>query len=405
MEYTSKKRKNNLTQFMNNVKTEIKKKDSNYFCVSELFDKNILSSGVEGKVYKSLFKHPHYGQMIIVIKTVDLISIKKSKQISAKELSANPKELYKMFKSDKDYNKHSLTELIAQTLTNQLIFQKVCPHFSINYYWEFNSKTKTICSFNEYANAESFNSWAKKSYSNSIWFNALFQIMYGLISLKRYYNMLHTDFHTNNILVHKVKPGGFWKYTLNDVDYYLPNLGFVFLLHDFGFAWIPTKKLVVKWHYRDTLKYLTKAGKEYYDMAMFINSLYNYNLPEYFEWFIDNNFLPEEIDHVFTKEYYKEQWEYIKDNEKISKNIKKQYKQEYLDYPNVTKNYKGNNISLEEKFYLLFHEKDHHDFTQNEFADKYIYTNKIKGKPIEKYSGDKLLNISKIPKNLQKLIL
>lgn len=405
MEYTSKERKNDLIKFMNNINSELKRKDSNYNFIYQLFDSNILSSGIEGKIYKSTFKFPNYGQMIIIIKSVNLLSIKESKIISPKVLKSTSDELYEMFKSKKEYNKNSLIELLAQTMTNQLIFQKICPHFTLNYYWEFDSNSKIMASFNEYANAESFHSWAQKLHSDDIWFNLLFQIIYALISLKRFYNMSHTDFHTDNILVHKVKPGGFWKYSLNGIDYYLPNLGFVFLLHDFGFAWIPNK-LFVNWHYKDTLRYITKIGREFYDLACFINSIKSdYKLPKYFKWFINNNFFPEEIDYTLSKDYYEKMLEYINYDKKLSKKIKQEYKKHFDSYPEIQKNYKGNKMTLEQKFYWLFHEIESHDFSGNPSAENYIYKNKILGKPIERYSSDKYLNYKKLPKNLQKMLL
>lgn len=404
MEYTSKERKNDLVKFMNNVNSELKNKE--YKNISELFDSKLLSSGIEGQVYKSFFKNPNYGQMILVLKTINLLSIKKTKKISLKVLQSTSYQLYEMFKSETEYNTHSLIELIAQTLTNQLIFQKICPHYSLNYYWEYDEKTKIISSYNEYANAESFNSWAKNTHADDIWFNALFQIMYALICIKRYFNMSHTDFHTDNILVHKVKPGGFWVYTLNDVKYYLPNLGFVFLLHDFGFAWIPSK-LTIKWHFRDTLKYITNIGKEFYDLSCFINGIKNYNLPRYFKWFINNNFFPEEIDYVLTKNYYKNELYYINYDKSIPNRLKKEYQLQYDNYPNINKSYKGNKMTLEQKFYWLFHEKDSHDFTRNKSSEQFIYKTKLtnSGKIIERYSADKYIKESKLPSNLKKLII
>lgn len=405
MEYTSKERKNDLVKFMNNVNSELRKKDKVYNNLSQLFDSKLLSSGIEGKVYKSTFKYPNYGQMILVVKTLELLSIKKSKKIPSKIFKLSTDELYDLFKSETDYNQNSLIELIAQSLTNQLIFQKICPHYSLNYYWDYDSKKKIISSYNEYANAESFHSWAQRKYTDDIWFNALFQIIYALVSLKRYYNMSHTDFHTDNILVHKVKPGGFWVYTLNDVKYYLPNLGFVFLLHDFGFAWIP-QKLVVNWHNKDTLKYITNIGKEFYDLACFIDSLKrDYKLPKYFEWFINNNFFSEEIDYVLSKNYYRDFWNYIKDNDSISTKLKNEFKKQYVNYPSINKSYKGNKMTLEKKFNWLFNDKNSHDFSRFSNANQFIYTNKINGKPIDRYSSDKYLNKKKLPKNLQKLAI
>lgn len=51
--------------------------------------------------------------------------------------------------------------------------------------------------------------------------------------------MRHNDLHAGNVLVHKIKPGGYFLYKINNKNYYVPNLGYVFLLWDFGMISIP----------------------------------------------------------------------------------------------------------------------------------------------------------------------
>lgn len=71
--------------------------------------------------------------------------------------------------------------------------------------------------------------------------NCVFQTVVGLLALEKYYNMTHNDLHYGNILVHEVQRGGFWHYKINGIDYYVPNLGYVFILWDLGMADIPGK--------------------------------------------------------------------------------------------------------------------------------------------------------------------
>jgi hypothetical protein len=59
-----------------------------------------------------------------------------------------------------------------------------------------------------------------------------------------------------NVLFFKVKPGGFWKYTINGQDYYVPNCGYLFIVYDFGFAYIPNKMETTLW-YEDKKYYNT----------------------------------------------------------------------------------------------------------------------------------------------------
>ena len=71
--------------------------------------------------------------------------------------------------------------------------------------------------------------------------NCVFQICAGLYALEKFYDMTHNDLHYGNILVHEITPGGFWHYKIDGHNYYVPNLGYVFLLWDMGMAHIPGK--------------------------------------------------------------------------------------------------------------------------------------------------------------------
>ena len=201
-----------------------------------------------------------YFDDLLVIKQIDLYKLKKTKTVKSILFDAKPEDIYQLFTKIRVFNYPSLTEIVANTLTNQLILQNICPHYVLNYNWIYDNNKISL--YNEYATFGDFHKWCKQKHSYEIWMNALFQITVGLYTIKKYFNMHHTDFHTGNILVHKVKPGGFWIYEINNTKYYLPNLGFIFLLSDFGFAWIPNK-LFVEWHYKDKLSYLTKNGIEF----------------------------------------------------------------------------------------------------------------------------------------------
>lgn len=65
--------------------------------------------------------------------------------------------------------------------------------------------------------------------------NALFQIMAGLAALQSPgLQIHHADVKIVNILFYEVRKGGYWRYDIGDQTYYLPNLGFVFILADYG---------------------------------------------------------------------------------------------------------------------------------------------------------------------------
>lgn len=379
MDFTTKKRKNNLVSFMTTFTKQYMAQSpgSSYITTDrmELFDSQYISKGIEGFVTLSNFKasEPQDFNQSFVIKHVNLLNIKATKDISKLELDAEPKVLYNLFLSDNAFNKPSLTEIITHTLTNQMILQNICPNFSFNYYWDY--ENKTIALYNEYVNDGDFENWAKKPHTPEEWKNALFQITVALAALKRYFGMLHTDFHTQNILVQKVTPGGYWTYIIDGFKYHLPNLGYVFLIHDFGFSWIP-KKLYIKWHERDTLRYITRTGLHFYDISTLLKTLLSgrhYKLPKEFKAFLKSSFYKEEILYNLSYKYY-QKWSVPKSEK----------------YKSITTDYKGLNTTLSQKIHALF-------YTEL----KHLNSHDIK---LETYSLDKPFNKNKLPLSFKQLV-
>lgn len=371
-----------------------------YKNISDIFKRSELSSGAEGTVYKAQFKRSKRNEYFI-IKTINLKKIKHDKGITRSEINVTPDKIYTLFYSNKSFNKPSLTEIISATLTNQLVFQNICPNFVINYYWDYSNNIVNL--YNEYINLSDFHTWSKQKHSNEIWFNALFQIMYALTALKRHFNMLHTDLHMGNVLVQKIKPGGYWIYKLDGVDYYVPNLGYIFLISDFGFAWIP-KQLIIPWYYKDRLKYITKNGLNFYDLSIFIDSIkQSKGIPKYFLSELNKLFNPKEL-LVYPTIYYKDK--YNKYKWRKSKNsIKKQFKELYDKYPkDITKSYHGLKNTIADKIYDIFYIGNYTKTKSLDILDitySYVIEDSYL---IETYSLDQPLDKTKLPENFQKLI-
>jgi len=64
--------------------------------------------------------------------------------------------------------------------------------------------------------------------------NALFQILCAVYTLQAKLTACHRDISEKNVVYYRVPSGGSWKYTILGEDYYLPNIGFLFILIDFG---------------------------------------------------------------------------------------------------------------------------------------------------------------------------
>ena len=97
-----------------------------------------------------------------------------------------------------------------------------------------NNKSSILITLNEIADNDAHN-FVKTYYNNDkiIW-NALVQIMLSIMFFHKYINAHHRDTHYGNFLYHKVKPGGYFHYNIYGQDFYLENIGFLWVIWDFG---------------------------------------------------------------------------------------------------------------------------------------------------------------------------
>lgn len=205
-----------------------------------------LGSGVQGEVNlvkpkNKKSKLPKY----IAVKSVK-ISKKSFENISDKPYSEDARK------------REEFIEFIAMILTRELVLQKICPNFVLNYYVETKKKDikHYITYYNEYIEGKTFDKWCLERHDKYLWFNALFQILIGLYSMHYHFDMVHNDFHGDNILYRKIKPGGYWLYKIEGRKYYVPNLGYQFYISDFGYAWI-TGKMFPYWFVQEKNKSYT----------------------------------------------------------------------------------------------------------------------------------------------------
>jgi hypothetical protein len=95
-------------------------------------------------------------------------------------------------------------------------------------------KTPIVILLNELANGDLKN-FVHEYYDNyELLANAFVQVQLAILSFNLYASSLHFDTHWGNFLFHKIKSGGYFHYKINDVDYYLKNLGFLWVIWDFG---------------------------------------------------------------------------------------------------------------------------------------------------------------------------
>ena len=95
--------------------------------------------------------------------------------------------------------------------------------------------------------------------------NAFVQIYLSLMFFYQETKHFHDDSHWGNFLYHKVKSGGYFHYKIFGKDYYLENLGFLWVIWDYGKAIECKKKSIEELVYVDN------------DFQYIINAFFNIN--------------------------------------------------------------------------------------------------------------------------------
>ena len=104
----------------------------------------------------------------------------------------------------------------------------------INYPELINNNTSLYFQINELANGDFINYRIKYNNNNIYLSNAIVQIYLSLMFFHKYINAFHNDAHAGNFLYHKIKPGGYFHYNIYGKDYYLENIGYLWVIWDFG---------------------------------------------------------------------------------------------------------------------------------------------------------------------------
>jgi hypothetical protein len=328
----------------------------------------VLGKGLQGKVIKCFPKLESIKDEALVIKRSNMDEedyVYINKPFSRKALK-----------------EPSYIEIASLYLVNELIIQKICPNFIMNFHSEilntckepkFSSKKYCTIQYNELLNYGTFEEWAKKHHNVNLWRNAIFQILAALYAMKKHYNLIHNDFHGRNVLVHKVTPGGYWIYKMNNINYYVPNLGFVFLISDFGFSWIPGKM---------------------YPESYIINTL-GKNVPKH---------------QRLTRDLFIFKKTTIEPLVKVAKGLPEHFKTVFLTVlDTLIDNSKRKNIStIGDIIHTLYGSVLHEPFKSCDENPNYCYNKKkyVTGSRIDTFNLDKpIKKTSRLPKELQHFIL
>ena len=216
------------------------------------------------------------GNRIILEKKIGSKSIYGSVFLSYYKL--NNKKFGKIFKfatkiSDASYHRNITEYIVLKDLTT-LVLNNRCHHFPISYgkfncnsqniqtsnsiyesdkdnsiislgsisFQSFidklpkniNGKNNIIITLNELAEGDAHNFIKLNHTNDKILLNALIQMLLSIMFFHKYINAFHFDSHSGNFLYHKIKPGGYFHYNIRGKDYYLENIGYLWVIWDFG---------------------------------------------------------------------------------------------------------------------------------------------------------------------------
>lgn len=135
---------------------------------------------------------------------------------------------------------------ILKQIIRPIIEKKICPNLPLLYETfacdsctlNFqDTKTQFPCSIMilELA-SENLKSYLSQTRTVNEIYSALFQIMAGLHTIQINGQILNYDIKKENILVYNIKSGGYWEYKIHGKKFYIPNLGKLFVLNDFGLS-------------------------------------------------------------------------------------------------------------------------------------------------------------------------
>ena len=233
-----------LYQFVTNILETIIRHKNDMVCINEFGNVNLLDTfdkseplGTSGNLYSDNYK------LTMQLDDYDI-------DIAVKVVPIDHKERLHMY----DTRFPVWRELKSLEMVTNLVKQRIIPNLPILYgHYICNNcsyqnpqiinKEYKMCLLllNELADTD-LRSWiikySKETVSNqdrnTTWTNIFFQIWVVLYAVQSHYQMVHHDLHWGNLLINYIKSGGHWIYIIEGIKYYIPNVGIMLKLWDFG---------------------------------------------------------------------------------------------------------------------------------------------------------------------------
>jgi serine/threonine protein kinase len=173
---------------------------------------------------------------------VYIANINNSPQFVIKEAVLSKKELDKLH-LNKSLNfithEHYPNEYGISMLVNNSLYNDECPNFLLTYniaLCQSCRSTENICSTVFVEKACGDLTILSQTLNRELVLAAIQQLMAALFWLHSKFGIYHNDIKKENVLFIKGLNQGYTRYIVNDVEYNVKNVGYIFCLNDFGLS-------------------------------------------------------------------------------------------------------------------------------------------------------------------------
>jgi len=164
-------------------------------------------------------------------------------------LTTTQNKLFKFATKLTPINMHNYKEIILSKQLSDVTLANLNPHFLLIFKLMIcNNKNKQLfllpriirnenyyISINELVSGNLKNFLYEGNHSNKLILNALQQVLLAVLSFHHFTEgIFHRDCHSKNFLFHKITPGGYFHYQIFGRNVYVENLGFIWMIWDFG---------------------------------------------------------------------------------------------------------------------------------------------------------------------------
>lgn len=203
----------------------------NYNKISQL---ETLGKGVQGTVYKVCFPNVKDKCFFNLVKK---ITNPPRLDINKRELELINKNIFFLNLYKKD-----LIEIYMMNACTNILNEKITQN--LPYLYGYKVTKNSFSYMSEFINDGTFKNWITiKERTNHELDNAYFQIFHAAYCIYKYTEMYHDDLHWENVMILKIKKGGFFRYKVKNMTFDVPNLGYVFIVTDFGLTIQNSNKL------------------------------------------------------------------------------------------------------------------------------------------------------------------